>query len=189
GGGGAGARSIKTRRPPEKGKTPGQGPRRYVDVRTRSPRSSVPKSIFSTGPARRTPSHSVICSAIPPVIGAAPAVVESFPACSVSPEHWPAALTRSAAVTGRNAKSFLPPEKVAQSGLRSRVSGLGTSVTLLRLRSAEHAPSPAANAATASACISDWYRRIAKPSLPARPATGPRSLCRGSFLGLGDSHR
>src|SRR6266699_1577509 len=87
---------------------------------------------------------------MPPVTGAAPAVVVSFPACSASPAHWPAALTRSAAVTGRNVKSFLPPEKVAQSDLRSNVSGLGTSVTLLRLRSEEHAATADPNTVMAS---------------------------------------
>src|SRR5262249_56457120 len=42
-----------------------------------------------------------------------------------------------------------PPENVAQSGLRIRVSGLGTSVTLLRLRSDEQAPTAATSAAAA----------------------------------------
>src|SRR5437016_6304100 len=154
--------------------TPGNAPPRYLSVTPRSPRSSEPKSIFSTGPARRTTSHSVICSAMPPVTGADPAVVASFPACSASPAHWPAALTRSAAVTGRNVKSFLPPEKVAQSGLRSNVSGLGTSVTLLRLRSEEHAATAEPNTVMASTC-KILLRRCLPAARPPRVGIDPRA--------------
>src|SRR5215831_15247855 len=111
----------------------------------RSPRSSEAKSILSTWPARRTTSHSVICSAMPPETAAD----ASVPACSPSPVHWPAVLTRSAAVTGRRTNSFLPPEKLVQSGLRSKVSGFGTSVTLFRPRSEEHATRTQPTAATA----------------------------------------
>src|SRR5262249_21004239 len=141
--------------------------------------SALPKAIFPPAPARPPPSPPVSRSAIPPVIGAAPAVVESFPACSVSPEHWPAALTRSAAVTGRNAKSFLPPEKVAQSGLRSSVSGLGTSVTLLRLRSDEHADTAEPSAVIAST-RKIWLRRCNAVALT--PTVGlDRRACRPRF--------
>src|SRR5262249_9737581 len=110
---------------------------------------------------------------------APPAVVESFTVCSASPEHWPAALTRSAAVTGRNAKSFLPPEKVAQSGLRSSVSGLGISVTLLRLRSEEHAATAEPSAIIAST-RKIWLRRCIAAALT--PTVGPdRRACRPRF--------
>src|SRR5215475_15562881 len=92
---------------------------------------------------------------MPPATGA-PAVVESLPACSPS-AHWPAALTRSADVTGRSASPFLPPENVAQSGLRSKVSGLGTRVRLLRPRSDEHAARAEQNAAAAIKRNPIWF--------------------------------
>jgi hypothetical protein len=52
-------------------------------------------------------------------------------------------------VIGRSKKSFLPVEKVAQSGFRSSVSGFGASVRLFKLRSDEHAPTASASAAIA----------------------------------------
>ena len=94
-------------------------------------------------PARRTTSHSVICSEIPPAAsGAARArgLSRRSPRPARPPAHCPSGPTRSAAVIGRSSKSFLPPEKVAQSGLRMSDSGLGASVTLFRLRSDEQAP-------------------------------------------------
>src|SRR6266576_3852663 len=107
---------------------------------------------------------------MPPATGAAPAVVGSLPACSPSPAHWPAALTRSAAVTGRSVNSFLLPENVAQSGLRSKVSGLGTSVRLLRLRLDEHAARAEQNTATAIMRNPIWFG-LCIATAPA-PVTG-----------------
>src|SRR5262245_3401333 len=110
-------------------------------------------SIFSTGPARRTTSHSVICNAIPPMgaTPAAPAASAEPLACSLAAAHCPSWLTKSALVSGRSVISFLPAENVAQSGLRISVSGFGTSVRLFRLRSEEHAPKAGTSAAMASA--------------------------------------
>src|SRR4029077_11210175 len=104
-----------------------------------------------------------------PPATSAPVAVESFPACSPS-AHWPAALTRSAAVTGRSVNSFLPPENVAQSGLRSKVSGLGTSVRLLRPRSDEHAARAEQNTATAIMRNPIWFS-VCIATAPA-PVTG-----------------
>src|SRR5262249_39785230 len=50
-------------------------------------------------------------------------------------------------------------ENVAQSGLRIRVSGLGTSVRLFRLRSDEHAPNACTSAAIANACKTIRFAR------------------------------
>src|SRR5262249_18986784 len=144
-------------------------------------RQLTPKSTFSTGPARRTTSHSVICSAIPPVTGAAagaaPAAADSAKPCSGPAAHCPSGPTKSAAVIGRSSKLLLPPENVAQSGFLSMGSGLGTSVTLFRLRSDEHAPSPTASTASATA---DPSARIvpdlATPITFNRERFGPRPL-------------
>src|SRR6266852_4511668 len=85
-----------------------------------------------------------------------PPATGSAAACPAPPSHCPSELTRSAAVTGRSSNSFLPPEKVAQSGLRSNVSGLGTSVTPLRLRSDEHADIAHASVAIAIMRSTIW---------------------------------
>ena len=65
---------------------------------------------------------------------------------------------------GRSEKSVLPGEIAAQSGLRIRVSGLGTRVRLFRLRSDEH-PATASASATTVICNGVRFDRcIAKPS-------------------------
>ncbi len=94
----------------DKAVNPAEGPRRYVKTTARSPRSSALTSIFSTAPARRTTSHSVICNAIPPAPGPLPADDGSAKpaACSVAAAHAPSALTRSAGVTGRGENRSCP---------------------------------------------------------------------------------
>src|SRR5215469_14465910 len=100
-----------------------------------------------------------------------PAAVGSAAACPSPLLHCPSALTRSAAVTGRSSKLFLPPEKFAQSGLRSNVSGLGTSVTPLRLRSDEHAAIAHASVAIAIMRSTIWFSRCIAAVLPRQSAS------------------
>src|SRR6516164_11131297 len=106
---------------------------------------------------------------MPPATGA-PAALESAAACPAPLLHCPSALTRYAAVTGRSSKSFLPPEKVVQSGLRSNVSGLGTSVTPFKPRSDEHAAMAKASVAIAIMRNTIWFTRCIATALT--PATG-----------------
>src|SRR5262249_1222292 len=106
---------------------------------------------------------------MPPPTGA-PAAAGSAAASPAPLLHCPSAPTRSAAVTGRSANSFLPPEKVAQSGLRSNVSGLGTSVTPFKLRSDEHAAMAQASVAIAIMRNPIWFTRCIATALT--PATG-----------------
>src|SRR6058998_2214408 len=118
---------------------------------------------------------------MPPAAGGAAAPVgEPAPSAltdrSAAPAHCPAASTRSAAVIGRSSKSLLPPEKVAQSGLRSTVSGLGTRVTLLRPRSDEQPPIAAASPTIATMPVRIRPTRcIAKP-LSTEPVSQAASL-------------
>src|SRR5262249_48328104 len=101
---------------------------------------------------------------------AAPVAVGSAAASPPRLLHCPSAPTRSAAVTGRSSNSFLPPEKVVQSGLRSKVSGLGTSVTPFKLRSDEHAAMAQASVAIAIMRNTIWITRCIATALT--PATG-----------------
>jgi hypothetical protein len=139
--GGVGARSIETRRPPVNRYTPGQGPARYVSTRERSPRALAPSSIFSTGPARCTTSHSVICNAMPPGVSgsvcAGPAAVPAGAGWGRGP-HCPSCPTMSAVVTVP--ELLLPQACVEPPEVFGEASGLGPRVRLLRLRSAEQAP-------------------------------------------------
>src|SRR2546426_5489524 len=118
---------------------------------------------------------------MPPAAGGAAPTVGSVPACADSLLHWPAALTRSAAVTGRNVKSCLPPENVAQSGLRSNVSGLGR-VTLLRLRSDEHAATTQPSVAMAIIRNTIWFSRCIATAPSRLIAVAPAAAWRGPRL-------
>src|SRR3974377_993601 len=93
----------------------------------------MPSPARALGPT----SHSLMRSEMPPSEGGA---LCPFPADAEVSEHWPSALTRSAAV---NRRSRLDPAD--QSDVVARGSALGTRVTLFKLKSAEHAAMPTAS--------------------------------------------